>query len=60
MATMYQAQVSVDGSPWKPVGPTMSHRVLVEANIDGYRNQVAEKAPHLVGHYVFRVVEVNV
>ena len=60
MAVKYQAQVSVDGSPWQPMGEPMAHQPLVEANIDGYRDQVAEKAPHLVGHYVFRVVEVNV
>lgn len=60
MAVKYQAQVSVDGSPWQPMGKPMAHRLLVEANLDGYREQVAEKAPHLVGHYGFRVVEVNV
>jgi hypothetical protein len=42
------------------MGKPITHQLLVEANIDGYRDQVAEKAPHLVGHYVFRVVEVNV
>ncbi len=53
--SMFQAEVRVNGAgAWVPLGPEMKHRFLVEANVDGYRQQAEGRADT----YEFRIVEV--
>lgn len=53
----YQAQISTDGGPWVDQGQAMKHRWMVEANVDGYREQA--QAAGIADRYDFRIVEVD-